>query len=128
MGQKWLCGCSFNMNHKQLKAATFKQSSYALYGKLAEHQTQAETLKRVQGALKSEQGVAFPFSFMWINFCLSHFCLSLPSLQIKATLPYLQSLSDSCMFPALCCLVAQWWLRNTAKRTDEAYKIDLEQS
>lgn len=54
-GQKWLCGCSFNMNQKQLKAATFKQSSHTtLDGNLAEHQIQAETLKGVQGALNSE--------------------------------------------------------------------------
>lgn len=48
MGQKWLCGCSFNMNHEQLKAATFKQSS-PTDGNLAEHQTQADT-KRGAGS------------------------------------------------------------------------------
>jgi len=42
MGQKWLHGCSFNMNHKQFKAATFKYNSHKLLIKLA-GQAQTQT-------------------------------------------------------------------------------------
>lgn len=59
---------------------------------------------------------------------VSPILVSLPPLQTKATLPYLQSLSDSCMFPALC-WAPKWALfHQAAKRTDEAYKTGSEQS